>query len=158
MEASVARSARNRDLAVGLFILAALVCLGFLSLRVGGLSYSGPGGLELYAIFDDIGGLSVRSPVVISGVKVGQVTSIVLDEDLRARVSLDVDARLKLPIDSSAGIRTSGLLGDQFVALVPGAEEAMMKSGETVSFTESALNLDRMIGSFVHGDALGDED
>jgi len=143
---------------VGLFVLAGLVAIGILSLRIGGLSYSGPGGLEIVAIFDDIGGLSERAPVVISGVKVGQVTEIELGDDLRARVLLDVDARLELPVDSSAAIRTAGLLGDQFVALEPGAEDALLTSGETLSFTESALNLDRLVGDFVHGAGLDEED
>jgi phospholipid/cholesterol/gamma-HCH transport system substrate-binding protein len=143
---------------VGLFVLAGLVAIGILSLRIGGLSYNGPGGLEIVAIFDDIGGLSERAPVVISGVKVGQVTEIDLGDDLRARVLLDVDARLELPVDSSAAIRTAGLLGDQFVALEPGAEDALLTSGETLSFTESALNLDRLVGDFVHGAGLDEED
>ena len=145
------RSSQARDLAVGLFMLVGLLSLGWLSLRVGGLSYGGPGGLELFAVFDDVGGLSERAPVVVSGVKVGKVTDIALGDDLRARVRLDVDARLELPIDSSASIRTSGLLGDQFIALEPGAEDELLKPGETIAFTNSALNLDRMIGNFVHG-------
>ena len=76
---------------VGLFVLVGLGAVGYLSLQVGGLNYKGPGGFILYASFDEIGGLSARAPVTISGVKVGQVSSIELDEDLRARVTLDLD-------------------------------------------------------------------
>ena len=74
---------------------------------VGGCASDGRGGMILIAAFDEIGGLSVRAPVVISGVKVGQVTRIALDRDLRARVMMDVDADLQLSIDTSAAIRTS---------------------------------------------------
>jgi phospholipid/cholesterol/gamma-HCH transport system substrate-binding protein len=160
MAASAADGASGlgRDFAVGIFILTGLAAIAVLSLRLGGLSYDGPGGFRLVAIFDDIGGLSTRAPVVISGVKVGQVISIDLDEDLRAKVTLDVNPNLELPVDSSAAIRTAGLLGDQFVALEPGAEIDALKSGEQLGFTESALNLDRLIGNFVHDAGLEDED
>ena len=148
------QSTSNRDLAVGAFVLVGLLALGYLSIQLGGLSYKGPGGLRLVALFDEIGGLSERAPVVIGGVKVGQVTSIGLAEDLRARVELDLDPSLELPIDSFAAIRTAGLLGDQFVALEPGAEEEMLKSGEVVAFTESAISLEELISTLIHDTSL----
>jgi len=148
-------SSSSRDLIVGVFILAGLVAIAVLSVRVGGLSYKGAGGLALEAHFDEIGGLSVRAPVVIAGVKVGQVTAIGLDDDLRARVELDVDATLELSIDTLAGIRTAGLLGDQFVALEPGGEEELLNSGDIIDFTESALSLEKLIGSLVHDSGVG---
>lgn len=148
----------TRDLIVGLFVIAGIAAIAYLSLQVGGLSYKGPGGLVLVGTFDEIGGLSERAPVSIAGVKVGQVGKISLDEDLRARVQIDVDARLELPIDTTAGIRTSGLLGDQFIALEPGAEDALLEPGDELEFTESALNLEKLIGSVVHGAGLGGEE
>jgi phospholipid/cholesterol/gamma-HCH transport system substrate-binding protein len=152
------QSSSGRDFAVGLFVLAGLFSVAYLSFQLGGLTYNGPTGFALVAVFDDVGGLSSRSPVVISGVKVGQVTRIELDDDLRARVFLDLDPSLELPVDTMAAIRTSGLLGDQFVALEPGAEDELLRSGEVVGYTESAVNLDKLIGKLVHGDALGGED
>lgn len=143
-----------RDLTVGIFVLVGLAALAYLSLSVGGLSYKGPGGLVLYAAFDEIGGLKPRAPVTISGVKVGQIESVELDEFLRARVAMDIDERIELPVDSSAAIRTAGLLGDQFVAVEPGAEEELMVSGEEFSFTESALSIERLIGKFVNDSGL----
>jgi phospholipid/cholesterol/gamma-HCH transport system substrate-binding protein len=145
----------NRDLVVGLFVLAGLLSVAYLSLQVGGLAYKGPGGLLLTATFDEIGGLSVRAPVVIGGVKVGQVTKIDLDDDLRAEVSVDLDPVLSLPVDSSIAVRTSGLLGDQFLSLEPGAEEDVLKIGDAIAFTESAVNLESMIGTFIHGSVKG---
>jgi len=152
------QSTANRDLLVGLFVLMGLGLIGYLSLQVGGLSIRDSGGLILYATFDDIGGLSARSAVRIGGVRVGRVKAIDLDADLRARVQLDLDQGLELPVDSAAAIRTSGLLGDQFIALEPGAEEELLVSGEEFAFTESAVNLDKLIGSVVHGDGLGGGD
>lgn len=145
----------HRDIIVGLFVMLGLAAIAYLSLQVGGISYNGPGGFELIATFDEIGGLTPRAPVVISGVKVGQVTAIDLDEDLRAAVVLDVRPDLELSIDTSASIRTSGLLGNQFVALEPGGEIDLLSDGESVDFTESALNLEKLIGAFMHGSDLG---
>jgi len=139
-----------RDVVVGIFVLIGLGTIGYLSVQVGGVSYKGPGGLTLYAAFDEVGGLKPRAPVSIAGVTVGQVREIQLDELLRARVTLEVDRDLELPSDTSAGIRTAGLLGDQFIALEPGGEEELLRSGQEIAFTESALSIERLIGRFVH--------
>ena len=146
-----------RDLVVGLFVLAGLLSLAYLTFQVGGVSYRVAGGFVLYASFDDIGGLKARAPISISGVKVGQVAGVELDEMLRARVRMDLDPTLELPVDSAARIRTSGVLGDQFIALEPGAEEDMLGPGEEIEFTESALSLENLIGKFVNDAGLEDE-
>jgi phospholipid/cholesterol/gamma-HCH transport system substrate-binding protein len=152
------QSSSTRDLAVGAFVLLGLLAIAYLSLQVGGLSLTSRGGLVLFATFDDIGGLTSRSPVRIAGVKVGRVEAIELDEDLRARVRMDLDPALALSIDTAAAIRTAGLLGDQFIALEPGAEDAMLRSGEEFSFTESAWNVDALVGALVHGSAADSDD
>ena len=149
------QSSRGRDLGVGVFVLLGLLALAYLSLQVGGLSYKGSGGMELRATFEEIGGLKERAPVRVSGVTVGQVASIRLADDLRAYVVLDVDPGLELSADTSAAIRTNGLLGDQFVALEPGGEEELLRTGDEVAFTESALNLEKLVGAFVHGNEVG---
>ena len=82
--------------------------------------------------------------------KVGQVDSVALDDLLRARVKLDLDPGLELPVDSAARILTSGVLGDQFVALEPGAEEDILRPGDEIEFTESALSVEKLIGKFVN--------
>jgi phospholipid/cholesterol/gamma-HCH transport system substrate-binding protein len=151
------QGSRGRDFGVGIFVLIGLLAVAYLSIQVGGLSHAAPGGMTLVARFDEIGGLSVRAPVVISGVKVGQVTAIELDEDLRAEVVLDVDSNLVLPVDTSAAIRTAGILGDQFIALEPGAEEDHLASGEELSFTESAFNIEKLVGTLVHDTQIGDD-
>ena len=140
----------TRDLLVGLFVLSGLAALAYLSIQVGGMEYTGPGGLRLYATFEQVGGLRPRAPIAIAGVKVGQVAAIDLDGDLRARVALDVDPKLKLPVDTEARIVTSGLLGDQFIALEPGAEDEVLTSGSEIGFTESAISLEGLIGKFVN--------
>lgn len=145
----------GRDFVVGIFVCVGLATIAYLSLQVGGLSLSNEPRLTLFASFDDIGGLTDRAPVRLSGVTIGRVTEIGLDDDLRARVTLQVPLDVPLSIDTSAAIRTSGLLGDQFIALELGAEDATLEDGEVFSFTESALNLDKLVGTLVHGS--GDE-
>ena len=140
----------TRDLGVGFFVLIGLGALAYLSLQVGGLELGGQERIVLRATFDDIGGLSVRAPVRVAGVKVGQVSSIDLDDELRAQVSLEVESDLGLSIDSSAAIRTAGLLGDQFIAVELGGEDAVLQDGEEFTFTESALSVDKLIGRFIH--------
>lgn len=149
------RRAPMRDFVVGLFVLAGLAAVAYLSFTVGGLRYGGPGGLVLYAAFDQTGGLKPRAPVVISGVKVGQVTAIDLDDDYRARVTLDLDQRLAIPADTSASITTAGILGDRYVTLQLGGEQDLLASGDQISFTESALILERLIGQLVHNTNVG---
>ncbi len=138
-----------RDFAVGIFVLLGLVAVAYLSLTVGGLTYTGRGGLTLYATFDQIADLKTRAPVEVAGVAVGQVTSIRLDDDYRARVELDLDPKLELPVDSSASIITSGLLGDRYIAIELGAEDESLGDGEEIAFTESALVLERLVGRFL---------
>ncbi len=147
-----------RDLLVGLFVLVGLGAVAYLSFRVGGLSYGGPGGLVLYASFDQTGGLKERAPVVIAGVKVGQVSAIALDGNFRARATLDIDRSLRIPTDTTASVVTAGLLGDRYVSLQLGGEEAYLKPGDEITFTESAVILERLIGKLVHGSADGTGD
>lgn len=147
----------TRDLVVGCFVLAGLLALGFLSVRVGGVSSGQLQGLTLYAHFDDIGGLTPRAKVTISGVKIGQVRAISLDEEYRAKVEFEIRGDLQLTIDTTASILTSGVLGDQYMALQLGAEEDFLVQGETISFTESALGLERLIGKLIHNTDLGED-
>jgi phospholipid/cholesterol/gamma-HCH transport system substrate-binding protein len=146
----------TRDLLVGTFVLIGLGALGYLSLQIGGLEFGQTDRILLRATFDDIGGLSVRAPVRIAGVKIGQVSAIDLDDDLRAQVSLEVESDVGLSVDSSAAIRTAGLLGDQFISVELGAEDEVLGEGEEFAFTESALSIDKLVGRLVHDAGVSD--
>lgn len=141
----------SRDLAVGLFVLAGLLAVAWMSIRVGGLTFSGGEPMRLHAAFDQVGSLKPRSPVVVAGVKVGEVSGISLGDDLRAHVIFEVDRGIGLPDDTTAAIRTAGLLGDQYVALEPGASETNFEPGDTVAFTVSALSIETLISRFATG-------
>jgi phospholipid/cholesterol/gamma-HCH transport system substrate-binding protein len=149
------RESPARELWVGLFVLVGLAALAWLSLSVGGVESLRAGGLDLIATFDEIGGLKKRAQVVIGGVRVGQVKSIDLADDFRARVTLDVDPKLELPADTSASILTSGVLGDQYIALEPGGDPELLRSGEQIQFTQSAVILERLIGKLIQNIGSG---
>jgi len=150
------RESPRLEIWVGAFVLIGLAAIAYLSVAIGGLSAGGPGGLEIVASFDEIGGLKSRARVVVGGVKVGQVKSVALAPDFRARVTLDVDRRLELPTDSSASILTSGVLGDQYIALEPGGGEDMggkgpkfLAAGDEIQYTQGAVILERLIGKLI---------
>lgn len=143
------QKSNTRDFIVGLFVLLGLGAIAYLSLRIGGLESPGRGGIALYAKFDEVADLKARAPVQLAGVTIGQVTSIRLDSDYRARVDMVVEPEVELPVDTSASVVTAGLLGDRYVALQPGAEEEYLKDGEEIAYTQSALVLEKMVGKFL---------
>lgn len=143
------------DLWVGLFVVAGFIALVFLALRVGNVS-GGPSAEAyiLYARFDNIGGLKVRGPVKSAGVVVGRVTDIHFDpKSYDAVVTLNMDGRYKFPKDTFASILTSGLLGEQYVGLDVGGDEKLYAPGETISKTQSAVVLEKMISQFLFSKA-----
>jgi len=146
-----------RDFLVGSFLLLGIAAMAYLSMRVGGLAGGPPGGFTVFATFDEIGGLKPRAPVVVSGVKVGQVKAIGLDKGYRARVELDL-MPMEIPADTSASIVTSGVLGDRYVQLQLGGDPQVLKSGEDLTFTESAVILERLLGKFVHNLGVSKDD
>lgn len=148
----------TRDLIAGVFVLVGLGAVAFLAFQIGDSPFSEPGGLVVYARFDETGGLKPRAPVEIAGVRIGRVREITLDEDFRARVALDLDGQLRLPVDTSASIVTAGLLGDRYVQLQLGAEEDTLEPGGEIGFTESAVLMERLIGKLVHNVGGGSEE
>ena len=139
------------DLWVGFFVIIGMAALIFLAFKVGNLGAANGG--ETYVVtgqFDNIGGLKVRAPVKSAGVVVGRVTEIRFDtKSYRAAVTLSLDARYQFPRDTIATILTSGLLGEQYVGLEPGGDEAMLQSGDAVQITQSAVVLEKLIGQFM---------
>lgn len=146
------------DLWVGFFVVIGLAALLFLALKVGNLTQASQG--ETYALqarFGNIGGLKVRAPVKSAGVVVGRVESIRFDpQSYLALVTLDIDARYKFPRDTFATINTAGLLGEQYIGLEPGGDEAMLKSGDTIKKTQDAMVLEKLISQFMYNKASED--
>ena len=143
------------DLGVGIFVAIGIAALLFLSLKVGNLSSAHMS--ETYALqarFDNIGGLKVRGPVKSAGVVVGRIVDIKFDTaTYEAVVTMDIDGRFQFPKDTFAAIYTSGLLGEQFIGFDVGGDENMLKAGDTVTKTQSAVVLEKLISQFLFNKA-----
>jgi len=148
----------SRDFIVGLFVVAGIAAIAYLSISIGGFSWQPHGELRVFATFSETGDLTVRAPVVIGGVRVGEVSKISLEKNFQARVDMDLKGDLKLPSDTTASIVTAGVLGDRYIELQPGGEDVLLKSGDRIQFTESAVILERLIGQLVYGVTKGSGD
>ncbi len=146
------------DFWVGVFVMAGIGALLILGLKVGNLtSYQSEDSYTLLGNFENIGGLKIRAPVKSAGVVVGRVTNIEFSlETYDAVVTLNMDSRYRFPKDTFASILTSGLLGEQYIGLLPGGDEDMLKDGERFMKTNSAVVLEEMIGRFLFNKAAGD--
>ena len=143
---------RTLEIGVGALILAGAISLITLAINVSGLSLSdSAGGYKVYARFENVGGLTERAKVSLSGVPIGEVTAIRIDTrmlmaDVEMRIFSEVDYLSK---DSSAQILTAGLLGEKYIGITPGFEEETLKDGARIEDTQSALVLEELIGKFL---------
>jgi phospholipid/cholesterol/gamma-HCH transport system substrate-binding protein len=151
---------RTLEIGVGLFLLAGVLAMLLLSLRVSGLTVGNSDTYKLYAYFDNIAGLTVRSKVTMAGVTIGKVTAIDLDRDsFTGRVTLEVQQDVDiLPTDSTASILTAGLLGEKYVGISVGGDEETLGDGDTIRDTQSSLVLEDLIGKFLLNSVNKNED
>jgi phospholipid/cholesterol/gamma-HCH transport system substrate-binding protein len=146
---------RGIETLVGLFVLLGMLGLVFLALKAANLtSFGGGDTYPVTAKFDNIGGLKARAAVRSAGVTVGRVASITLDgKTYQGVVRLEIDRGVQFPKDSQARILTSGLLGDQYIGLEPGADEKVLAAGDTITQTQSAVVLESLISQFLFNKA-----
>ncbi|MEQ1533725.1 MAG: outer membrane lipid asymmetry maintenance protein MlaD [Sideroxydans sp.] len=147
------------DLWVGAFVVAGIAAIVVLALKVGNLStYNVSETYQVSAHFTNVGGLKPTASVRSAGVLVGRVTSITLDATrYEALVTMTIDKRYQFPIDTFANILTSGLLGEQYIGLLPGGEEEMLAAGSEFKKTQSAIVIEELIGKFMFNKASGAE-
>ncbi|OQX65618.1 MAG: outer membrane lipid asymmetry maintenance protein MlaD [Desulfococcus sp. 4484_242] len=138
------------ELAVGLFIIMGILCLGYLSIKLGKMEILGNRGYEVEAVFANSGGLKVGSSVMIAGVDVGRVKEIVLD-DYQAKVVLNLREGLKIQEDAIASIKTKGLIGEKYVEITPGGAEETIQPGGRIRDTQSAVDFEELISNYVFG-------
>ena len=139
------------DLWVGIFVVAGMAALVILAFKVGNMSSMGSSETyEISANFDNIGGLKPRAPIKSAGVVVGRVTSIEFNnERFTAKVKMAVEKNFKFPKDTTASILTSGLLGEQYIGLEGGGDDQMLKAGDSIRLTQSAVVLEKLISQFL---------
>ena len=148
------------DLWVGIFVVIGIGALLFLALKVGNLAtFSGGETYNVQGRFVNIGGLKVRAPIKSAGVVVGRVADIRFDnETYEALVSMNLDQHYQFPRDSTAKILTSGILGEQYVGLEAGGDGVMLKSGDRLRLTQSAVVLENLISQFLFNKAAEGKD
>jgi phospholipid/cholesterol/gamma-HCH transport system substrate-binding protein len=151
---------KSLELWVGMFMAAGILALAMLAFKVGNLTTADVvDGYQVKANFDNVGGLKVKAAVTVAGVRVGRVTGIAFDSSkYQAIVTMDIDGQYKnIPVDSTANILTSGLLGDQYIGVEPGGEETYLKDGDTILRTQSALVLEKLVGQVIFNKASESE-
>lgn len=140
------------ELGVGVFVLLGIICVGYLTFRLGEVEILGDKYYLLNARFTSVTGLKVGAQVEIAGVQVGQVDAIALDpKDLVAMVRLKIKEGLKLSDDVIASIKSAGLLGDKYVQLSPGGGDRILKPGDMIIETEPALDIEALISKYAFG-------
>ena len=139
------------EIIVGVFVLAGLVCLGYLAIRLGKLELFGTQGYVVFADFVSVAGIKLGDPIEIAGVRIGKVEAIGLADD-RARLTLRVSEGIKLQDDVIASVRARGLIGDKFVLVTPGASDKIIAPGGKIRETDSPPDIPDLIGKFVGGD------
>ena len=149
-------TSKGVEIGVGLFVALGLAALLMLAMKVSNLSESSVNdGYELTARFDNIGGLKVRSPVTMAGVRIGRVSEIGFDsQTYEAVVNLTIDSKYdQLPDDTSASIFTAGLLGEQYIGLEAGGSLQFLGDKDEIKLTQSAVVLEQIIGQFLYNRA-----
>ncbi len=141
---------RGVEIAVGLFMLAGVLALGYLSIRLGQVEFFGARGYTVYADFPTVGGLKSGASVEIAGVPVGRVDSIRL-QDFQARVAMHIDQGIQLQSDAIVSIKTKGLIGEKFVQISAGGSEKLVPPGGRLSEVEAPVDIEELISKYVFG-------
>jgi phospholipid/cholesterol/gamma-HCH transport system substrate-binding protein len=138
------------EIIVGLFIIIGIICLGYLSIKLGKMEILGEKGYEVYAEFSNVGELKIGSSIVIAGVDVGRVKRITLD-NYKARVVLNLPEGLKIQEDSIVSIKTKGLIGEKYIEITPGGSEKIIRPGGRIRETQPAVDLEELISKLAFG-------
>lgn len=140
------------DVFVGLFLIAGFAALGWLALQLGEVPWlAGRKSYVVYAEFGNISGVKSGADVQISGVKIGTVRDLSLDKDAYAKVAMQVNKEVKIPVDSIASVKSKGIIGDKFIQISLGGDEEHFKEGDIITDTESAVDLESLISKFAFG-------
>ncbi len=140
------------EISVGIFVFISLLCIGYLTIKLGKMEVVGNSYYSIKARFSNVSGLKVGNEVRISGVQIGRVSKIVLDKkDFFAIVEMDIKKGIKLSDDSMASIKTSGLIGDKYVSISPGGSDTYLKPGDMIVDTEPPVDFEELVSKYVFG-------
>ena len=141
------------EMMVGTFMLIGILCLGYVSIKLGKMEIVGGDFYSVTASFDSVSGLKPGARVEVAGVEIGKVDRIALDTKSgdRAVTHLKIKTGVKITDDVIASVRTSGIIGDKFIKLRPGGSENMLKNNDKIRDTESAIDIEELVSKFIHG-------
>lgn len=141
------------ELTIGVFMLIGILCLGYLSIKLGKMELIGGNNYRVTARFDSVSGLKPGARVELAGVEIGAVERIGLasSNSDQAEVTLKIKDGIKISDDVIASVRTSGIIGDKFIKLKPGGSEQILKNGGKIRETESAIDIEELVSKFIHG-------
>ncbi len=142
----------SMEVAVGIFIFAGLLFVGYLTVKLGKMELVGNNYYTIYANFDTVGGLKKDSSVRMAGVEIGRVGEIKLDiESLTAKIAMKIRKGVPVQDDAIASIRTNGLIGDKYVSISPGGSEDLLHDGDLLTDTEPPIDIESLLGKYVFG-------
>jgi len=138
------------ELTVGIFILAGLFSLGYLSIKLGKMEVWGSNGYDVHAIFSNSGGLKSGSGIEIAGVEVGRVKSIRL-QNYQAQVVMNLPWDVKIQEDAIASIKSKGLIGEKYIEITPGGSERAIEPGGKIRETQPSVDLEELLSKYIFG-------
>jgi phospholipid/cholesterol/gamma-HCH transport system substrate-binding protein len=141
------------ELTVGIFMLLGIICLGYLSIKLGKMELIGGNNYRITARFDSVSGLKPGARVELAGVGIGTVERIGLSSASgdQAEITMKIKDGIKITDDVIASVRTSGIIGDKFIKLKPGGSDQLLKDGGKIRETESAIDIEELVSKFIHG-------
>ena len=142
----------SQETFVGIFVLIGILCVGYLTIKLGKMEIIGGDVYNVIAKFDSVAGLKPDSSVQMAGVEIGRVAKIVLDtKDLVAAVTMKIKKGVPIQEDAIASVKTSGLIGDKYISIQPGGSDELLKPGGIITETESAIDIESLISKYVFG-------
>jgi len=147
----------SKETVVGIFVVIGLLCVAYMTVKLGKVSLFGDDYYSLYARFASVSGLRVGNPLEMDGIEVGRVERMTIDQDKQMAVlELKIRKDIKVYDDAIASVKTAGLIGDKYVKIDPGGAGNILKPGDTITETTSPIDVEELISKYAFGDIKKD--
>jgi phospholipid/cholesterol/gamma-HCH transport system substrate-binding protein len=140
---------RRIEITVGVFVFLGIVAMSWLAVKIGQIGGLGQDGYHIEAVFADAGGVRVGSDVMMAGVVIGRVSDVALQDNEKAKVTLQINTGVQLSTDVIASVRTKGIIGERYIRITQGADTDLLAEGDEVEETESAINIEDLISKYI---------
>jgi len=143
------QSYRKVEIIVGIFVLVGVLSMSWMAIKLGQIGGMGSSGYTLKATFEDAGGLRVGADVMMAGVSIGRLSSIGLNDDSEAVLTMEIQNNIHLSTDAIAAVRTKGIIGERYIRMSQGADDEVLNNGDEMEETESAINIEDLISKYI---------